>query len=214
MVASSLVIEEITTFKKGLSRIKSISKYERLQNRTKFYQVSEIDSLTLAKSLSYSIQEYSGFRQEPIVLMDVKMVISDLAVLLEEFENRYVLNSREATPFRTISMSVGYRNFLTPFISKTITNLEEFGISGRWDGLRRVQYKLNAMRLIGKSEYGRFFRKEMADGTEPVVFHESARVSLKVIKFILFLSGGLVSLAGVVFVWECGKVWRQSCMVT
>ncbi|OXA54438.1 hypothetical protein Fcan01_10513 [Folsomia candida] len=202
----SLLTQEISTFKEVLSREESIDKYERLQNRIKFYRVSEIDSLTLAKSLSYSIQEYAGFRQEPIVLMDVKMAISDLAVLLGELGNRYVINVRDVTPFRTISMSVGYRNFLTPYISETLTNLEEFGISGRWDALRYLQYKLNAVRLAGRSKFRKLFRREMADGREPVVFHEAAPVSLKVMKFVFFLCGELVLFAGCVFGWEWGKV--------
>ncbi|OXA54815.1 hypothetical protein Fcan01_10448 [Folsomia candida] len=210
----ALLIEEIITFKEGLSRNESIEKYNRLQNRTSFYRFSEIDVLTLVKSLSLSTQEHAGFRQAPIVLMDVKMGLLDLAVLLEKVGKRYVIRGREATPFHSITVSAGFRNFLTPYISETIDALEEFGISGRWDELSHLKYKLSAMVQMGRSSYSELFRKEMAGRKKSIVFHESAQVSLKVMKFLFFLCGGLVLCAGCVLGWECGIGRRLSFLIS
>ncbi|OXA54433.1 hypothetical protein Fcan01_10518 [Folsomia candida] len=201
----SLLLQEVLTFKEVLWRNESIEKYDRLEKRIKFCRVNEIDSLTLARSLSFSVQEYAGFRQEPIVLMDVDFAISDLAVLLEALGGRYVIKGRDTTPFDQIAMSVGQRNFLAPYISETIDNLEEFGISGRWEEQRLLQHKLKAMVKLGGANYSGLLRKEMADGSEPFVFHEAAPVSLKVMKFVFFLCSGFVLLAGGVFGWECRK---------
>lgn len=96
--------------------------------------------------------------------------------------NRHIVRNTGDTPFRATGFSVGDKSLFSPYLLKGLIRLEGSGLTQRWNKLGHYPEVLklkNQWLSLGK--YFKVVQELFGNVREPVTFHESNAVSLRLI---------------------------------
>lgn len=117
--------------------------------------------------------------------------------------NRYVIRSREDSPFKRFKFMVGFRNLMYPYITKEWGHIRESGLGTLWEKVIWTGEFLDGVKgYLGKQKYFEAVQRCFGNVKEPVLFHEATPVSIELISPIFAICGVLLGLGFIGFMAE------------
>ncbi|OXA49177.1 hypothetical protein Fcan01_15915 [Folsomia candida] len=130
----------------------------------------------------------------------------DLSFLEKNFRwngSRLIIRGNEETPFTEMQVLAMQRSFLLPMFVKQMALLTSFGLKDKWNKMHNLYGPLSLLSKTNIPNFKKHFLRAVSNAREPVTFHESDPVSLKVIKDVFVLCVMVLVVSMISITVEC-----------